>query len=183
MHNRSALLLAAILAMGAAPATAFELTSPDIKDGAPLGERHVFAGFGCTGENLSPALAWKDAPAGTRSFAVTAYDPDAPTGSGWWHWIVFNLPATTLRLSAGAGNPNTGLLPAGALQSRTDFGTPGYGGACPPVGDAPHRYVFTVHALKTDSLPLDVNSSGAMVGFLLNANRLEKATLTARYGR
>lgn len=186
MPKRPTLLPAAILALGVilpAAASAFELSSPDIKDGAPLGERHVFAGFGCTGGNLSPALAWKDAPAGTRSFAVTVYDPDAPTGSGWWHWVVFNLSPTTTSLPTGAGDPAKALLPAESVQSRTDFGAPGYGGACPPTGDTPHRYVFTVHALKTDRLPLDADASGAMVGFLLNANSLGKASLTARYGR
>ncbi|WP_448205087.1 YbhB/YbcL family Raf kinase inhibitor-like protein [Azospirillum sp. sgz302134] len=179
-------LPAALLALGlAVPATAsaFELTSPDIKDRAPLAERHVLNGFGCTGGNLSPALAWKDTPAGTRSFAVTAYDPDAPTGSGWWHWIVFNLPASTMALPAGAGDPAKPMLPAGAVQSRTDFGTPGYGGACPPAGDKAHRYVFTVYALKTDQLPLNADASGAMVGFMLNANSLGKASITTHYGR
>ncbi|MGE5515533.1 MAG: kinase inhibitor [Bacteroidota bacterium] len=175
-------VLATLVMLAAAPAVAggFRLTSPDIADGKPMAERYVFAGFGCTGDNVSPALAWSDAPAGSKSFAVTAYDPDAPTGSGWWHWVVFNVPTATRALPAGAGAG--GALPAGAVQSRTDFGTPGYGGPCPPAG-APHRYVFTVHALDVDSLPLDPQASAAMVGFMVNAHSLGHASLTALYGR
>ncbi|GLR78629.1 YbhB/YbcL family Raf kinase inhibitor-like protein [Azospirillum oryzae] len=175
--------LFAALLLAASPAAAFELHSPDFTDKAPIPERNVFSGFGCTGANQSPALSWTEPPAGTRSLAVTIYDPDAPTGSGWWHWVVFNLPADTRGLPAGAGDPEKPTLPAGAVQSRTDFGTPGYGGPCPPQGDKPHRYVVTVHALKVDNLPLSADTSGAMVGFNLNAASLAKATLTARYGR
>ncbi|CAO3422970.1 YbhB/YbcL family Raf kinase inhibitor-like protein [Azospirillum endophyticum] len=178
---RPALLASLLLA--ASPAAAFELRSPDFTDQAPISERNVFAGFGCAGTNRSPALSWTDPPAGTRSLAVTIYDPDAPTGSGWWHWVVFNLPPDTRGLPAGAGDPATPLLPPGAVQSRTDYGVAGYGGPCPPQGDKPHRYVVTIHALKVDSLPLSPDSSGAMVGFNLNAASLVKATLTARYGR
>lgn len=175
--------LFAALLLTAFPAAAFELHSPDFTNKAPIPERNVFSGFGCTGANQSPALSWTEPPAGTRSLAVTIYDPDAPTGSGWWHWVVFNLPADTRGLPAGAGDPEKPTLPAGAAQSRTDFGTPGYGGPCPPQGDKPHRYVVTVHALKVDNLPLPSDTSGAMVGFNLNAASLAKATLTARYGR
>ena len=146
-------------------------------------EASVLNGFGCTGGNRSPALAWKDAPAGTRSFAVTIYDPDAPTGSGWWHWGVFNLPASTSGLPAGAGDPAKPNLPAGAVQNRTDFGTSGYGGPCPPQGDKPHRYIVTVHALKVESLPLGADAGGAMLGFYLGANALAKASLTFTFGR
>lgn len=166
-----------------AMAAPFTLESGDIQAGKPMTEKQVFKGFGCNGANESPSLQWNNAPAGTRSFAVTAYDPDAPTGSGWWHWVVFNLPATTQSLPTNAGNPTSGLLPAGAIQSRTDFGTPGFGGACPPEGHGPHRYQFTVHALKVDKLDLDPNASAAMVGFMLNANSLGKATLEALYQR
>lgn len=144
---------------------------------------HVFNGFGCVGANLSPALSWRHPPKGTRSFAVTAYDPDAPTGSGWWHWVVFNLPAETRELAAGAGDPAADKMPAGAVQSRTDFGKSGWGGPCPPQGDRPHRYVITVHALKVDKIELDENAPAAMVGFMINANRLAKASITAFYGR
>lgn len=161
----------------------FTLTSSDVRNGASISEQHVFNGFGCQGANLSPALTWNGAPAGTKSFAVTVYDPDAPTGSGWWHWVVFNIPASVNQLPRNAGDPQAKTLPAGSIQSRTDFGKPGYGGPCPPTGDKPHRYQFTVYALKTDKLPLDENAPAAMVGFYLHQNLIKKAVLNARYGR
>lgn len=180
---KSSLVLAALLSLtGTAQAAEFRLTSTDIAEGKALGNKQVFKGFGCEGENISPQLSWSGAPEGTKSFAISVYDPDAPTGSGWWHWTVANLPATTTELPTGAGNPG-GKLPAGAVQGRTDFGQAGFGGACPPVGDKPHRYHFVVWALKVDKLPLDENASGAMVGYMLNANALGKAQLTATYGR
>ncbi|RDS89943.1 kinase inhibitor [Pseudomonas fluorescens] len=157
----------------------FSLTSRDIADNRPLTRREVFQGFGCEGGNTSPELSWKNAPVGTKSYAITVYDPDAPTGSGWWHWTVVNLPASTHSLPSGVG----ANLPAGAVQGRTDYGQPGFGGACPPVGDKPHRYQFTVWALKADKLPLDNQASGALVGYMLNANVLAKATITSTYGR
>ena len=177
-------ILLSLLAMPAlAWAGGFTLESPDVTPKQPIADKHVFKGFGCEGGNLSPALSWRDAPKDTKSFAVTVYDPDAPTGSGWWHWVVFNLPAATHALAQGAGDAGPGKLPQGAIQSRTDFGKPGWGGPCPPQGDKPHRYIFTVHALKTDKLDLDENAPAAMVGFMLNANSLGKASFTAKYGR
>ena len=167
----------------AAQAVNFTIESPDVKPARTIPEVHVFNGFGCVGANLSPALSWRHPPKGTRSFAVTAYDPDAPTGSGWWHWVVFNLPAETRELAAGAGDPAADKMPAGAVQSRTDFGKSGWGGPCPPQGDRPHRYVITVHALKVDKIELDENAPAAMVCFMINANRLAKASITAFYGR
>lgn len=166
----------------AAQAADFTLSSTDIADGKTMSARQEFQGFGCKGANLSPQLSWHGAPAGTRSFAITVYDPDAPTGSGWWHWTVVNLPATTSALPGGAGSSG-GKLPAGAVQGRTDYGQAGFGGACPPVGDKPHRYQFTVWALKTDKLDVNEQSSGALVGFMLRANALATAQLTALYGR
>lgn len=183
MKNRlllSALPMVLSLSVHAAD---FTLSSRDIRDGQPLSSREVFQGFGCDGANTSPQLSWNNPPPGTQSFAITAYDPDAPTGSGWWHWTVVNLPASTSQLPSDAGNVHGEHLPAGAVQGRTDYGQPGFGGACPPVGDKPHRYQFTVWALKVDKLPLDANASGALVGYMLNANALAKATLTATYGR
>lgn len=164
-------------------AQAFQLSSPTIKPNSTLTLDQVFKGFGCEGKNISPALEWKNPPAGTKSYAVTVYDPDAPTGSGWWHWVMFNIPATVTKLEADAGNAASGKAPAGAVQSRTDFGASGFGGACPPPGNKPHRYIFTVYALKVDKIDADANASGAMVGFMLNANKLGKATFTAKYGR
>ncbi|MBI5330186.1 MAG: YbhB/YbcL family Raf kinase inhibitor-like protein [Betaproteobacteria bacterium] len=180
---KTALFVSTTLLAAQVCAGGFTLTSPEIKPGARIAEAQVFRGFGCEGGNVSPALAWQGAPQGTKSFAVTVYDPDAPTGSGWWHWLVFNLPADATGLKPGAGDPKSGLAPAGAVQSRTDFGQPGYGGPCPPVGDKPHRYLFTVHALKVDKLPLDENAPAAMVGYFLNQNALGKAVLRGRYGR
>jgi Raf kinase inhibitor-like YbhB/YbcL family protein len=170
---------AALLALPAA-ASALELRSDAFEDGGTLPEAQVFEGMGCEGGNVSPPLAWSGAPEGTRSFALTVYDPDAPTGSGWWHWTVVNIPPDVTELPAGASDDE---LPKGAIETRTDFGTARYGGACPPPGDGPHRYVFTIHALGVDSLPLDPDASGAMAGFMINANELARASITATYGR
>jgi Raf kinase inhibitor-like YbhB/YbcL family protein len=159
---------------------AFRLTSDDFKDGDTLPEAQVFNGMGHHGGNVSPHLKWEDAPAGTRSYVVTLYDPDAPTGSGWWHWVVANIPVNCAVLPRGCGSGQAGL-PRGAVQTRTDFGRPGYGGAAPPPG-GPHRYIFTVHALKVDQIDVNPDSSGAMVGFLVNMHRLGSATLTTHYG-
>ncbi len=177
MQMRIALVLAAL----ACPAHAeLTLTSPDFADGGTLPEAQVLNGFGCSGANISPALAWTGAPEGTKSFLLTAYDPDAPTGSGWWHWTVANIPADVNSLAAGA---SPAALPDGAVEGRTDFGAPGFGGACPPQGDAPHRYVFTIYAMPEAKMPLDGNASGAMFGFQAKAMSLAHATLTATYGR
>ena len=174
-------LLAATLGLAlhlGAHAADFTVTSTDIAPGQRLAPTQVFQGFGCTGGNLAPQLSWHGAPAGTKSYAITVYDPDAPTGSGWWHWSVFNLPSSTTSLATASAN-----LPAGAVQGRNDYGDSAYGGACPPPGERPHRYQITVWALKTDKLPLDRHASGAMLGYMLNANALGKAQLTGLYGR
>jgi len=179
----TALFLSALAIAASARAADFTVTSPQVSQGGTLGTAQVFNGLGCQGSNQSPALTWSGAPAGTRSFAITVYDPDAPTGSGWWHWVVYNLPATTSGLPANAGTVDSRSLPGSAVQVRTDYGTPGFGGACPPPGDRPHRYVFTVHALKVDRLDVPAGASPAMVGYFLGMNRLGQATLEARYGR
>ncbi len=173
------------LSAGAASAQNMTLTSPDIKEGAAIANEQVFKGFGCAGENISPALSWSGAPAGTKSFAVTIYDPDAPTGSGWWHWVVFNIPAGTTSLPKNAGDVSKKLVPEGAVQSRTDFGAAGYGGPCPPKGDKPHHYHITVFAVDADKLPdaKDDSASAALVGYDLNFHTLAKVTLTGLYGR
>ncbi len=172
-----------VLMAGQVYAADFRVTSPVVKEKGTIGNEQVFSGFGCTGGNVSPELQWQNAPKETKSFAVTVYDPDAPTGSGWWHWLIFNIPPSVMTLPANAGKPESGLAPKGAIQSMTDFGQRGYGGPCPPVGNKPHRYIFTVYALKVDQLPLKEDASGAMVGFYLNQNALAKATLMAHYGR
>jgi hypothetical protein len=152
--------LASFLFASGVQAADFEATSPTFVDGKFLPAAHVLEGFGCHGGNRSPAIAWSGAPPGTKSFAVTLYDPDAPTGSGWWHWTVFNIPAAVASLPEGAGSPTGPGLPDGAIQGRTDFGAPGFGGACPPEGDPPHHYVLTVWALKVEKLPLDASAGG-----------------------
>ena len=163
-----------------------KVTSTSFKDGEYLGADHILSadyGFGCAGGNRSPQLRWEDAPEGTKSFAVLCFDPDAPTGSGFWHWVVVNIPPTVTELPLDASNPAANRLPAGALQVRTDFGKPGYGGPCPPAGDHPHRYLFTVHAVSIDRLPVSADTSAAVVGFYLNFNTLAKATLMGLFKR
>ena len=156
----------------------FTLLSTDIAEGRPLSGSHVFNSFGCTGENISPQLSWKNAPQGTKSFVITCFDPDAPVG--WWHWLVFNIPANVSELATNAGSGAD--LPEGAIQSVTTFGTPGYGGACPPEGQV-HRYVFTVYALSEEKLDLDETAMPGFVGFMAHMNALGRATLTATFTR
>ncbi len=159
------------------------LTLKSMELAGQLTDDQVFSGFGCAGKNISPELHWKDAPKNTKSFAVTVYDPDAPTGSGWWHWVIFDIPAASNQLLADAGNVKKSIAPKGVIQSITDFGGFGFGGACPPKGDAPHQYIFTVHALDVESLGLDKNASAAKVGYYLSNHTLAKASLVSYYGR
>ncbi len=174
-----------LIGAGAANAQDMILTSADIKEGATIANEQVLKGFGCNGGNLSPALSWSGAPNATKSFAVTMFDPDAPTGSGWWHWVAFNIPASTTSLPKGAGDVKKKLMPKDAIQSRNSFGTEGYGGPCPPPGDKPHHYQITVFAVDVDKLPDAKNAaaSAALVGSDLKSHTLAKATLTVLYGR
>ena len=176
------LTLAATL-FGTAQAADFKLTNTSIKAGCTVADEQVYKGFGCTGGNVSPELSWSGAPTGTKSFALTVYDPDAPTGSGFWHWVVVDIPPTAMALPKGAGKPGAPGLPAGALMTRTDWGAPGYGGPCPPKGDKPHRYQFTLFAVDLPKLDVTADSSAAVVGFNLHYHTLAKASLTATYGR
>ncbi len=155
------------------------LFSQDFNDGDKMPERHVFNGMGYQGDNLSPHLAWDEVPEGTKSFVVTCYDPDAPTGSGWWHWVVANIPAEITVLPQGAGS-GVAELPESAIQTRTDFGQTGYGGAAPPQGES-HRYIFSVHALDVETLDVDEGASGAMVGFNVHFHALASASVTVKY--
>ncbi len=173
--------VALFLCATVAGAEVFTLKSDQI--GGQLTINEVYSGFGCTGKNISPQLKWVNAPKNTKSFALTVYDPDAPTGSGWWHWVVFNIPADAMGLATDAGNPQKNLAPKGSVQSMTDYGKPGFGGACPPQGDKPHRYIFTVFALDVPKLDLDEKANAALVGFMLNAHAIEKASLISYYGR
>jgi hypothetical protein len=162
---------------------AFTLTSPDIAADSTIDRKFEFNGFGCSGENRSPSLKWSGAPAGTKGYAVTLYDPDAPTGSGFWHWFVVNIPGSVSELASDAGAIGGANLPAGAKHVRIDYGISGFGGPCPPEGDPPHRYVFTVHALKVERLDIPDDATAAVAGFMVNANSLGKASFTAKYGR
>ena len=159
----------------------FTLSSKDL--GGETTKVQEFNGFGCSGDNVSPQLSWKNAPEGTKSFAITMYDPDAPTGSGFWHWVVFDIPANTNELVTNAGNVKLNIAPKGAIQSKTDYGINGFGGPCPPVGHGFHQYIITIHALKTDKLGLDANSNPAVVGFYLWNSTLAKASIVAYYKR
>lgn len=159
----------------------FTLSSKDL--GGQTTKIQEFNGFGCTGENISPQLSWKNAPEGTKSFAVTMYDPDAPTGSGFWHWVVFDIPSTTNELVSNAGILKSNLLPKGAIQSITDYGIKGFGGPCPPQGHGYHQYIITIYALKTDKLGLNEDTNPAVVGFYLWNNTLAKASIVAYYKR
>jgi Raf kinase inhibitor-like YbhB/YbcL family protein len=158
---------------GRLSAQTFTLKSNEI--GGQATNRQFFNGFGCHGENISPELSWENAPAGTQSFAVTIYDKDAPTGSGFWHWLIFNIPANVMELKSNAGDVNKTIAPQGAVQSISDFGKAGYGGPCPPAGPI-HEYLITVYALKS-TLSLDRNTGPALVGFNLNANTIAKASI------
>lgn len=157
-----------------ANAETFQLTSGAIAEGSRLNVSQVFKGFGCEGGNIAPDLAWSGAPEGTKSFAITVYDPDAPTGSGWWHWFAFNIPAEATGVPGGA-------IPETAVELSNDYGIKGFGGACPPPGEV-HRYRFTVHALGT-MLDLDGAAGNALAGYMVNANSLASATITAVYNR
>jgi Raf kinase inhibitor-like YbhB/YbcL family protein len=163
----------------------FRVSSNSFKDGDYLGHSHILSaefGFGCAGGNQSPHLAWSGAPADTKSFAVTCFDPDAPTGSGFWHWVVVNIPGGVNELAAGAGNPG-GKLPAGAMMTRNELGAPSYIGPCPPEGDHPHRYLFTVFAVGVPTLPVKADTSAAVVGFNLHFNTLAKAAIMGLFKR
>jgi Raf kinase inhibitor-like YbhB/YbcL family protein len=178
------------------PPATFSLSSPDLTGGT-FSNKFVLNGFGCSGQNVSPELRWSNVPVGTKSLALQVYDPDAPTGSGFWHWAVYNIPATATGLAQGAGN-GAATLPAGAFGGITDFqdtgatgGNGNYGGPCPPQGDAPHRYVFTLYALSVDKLEVaggvPKTGTAGLYGFVLNkgvgAALLGKASFTATYGR
>src|SRR5512138_33741 len=154
----------------------FTLRSTDVRQGQPMHDAHAFAGA-----NRSPQLAWSGAPAGTRSYVVTCFDPDAPTPSGFWHWVVVDVPASVTELAADAGRADGSGLPRGAYHCRNDYGTMGFGGAAPPKGDRPHRYSFVVHALDVDRLGLDGSASPAAVSFTLLGHTLARAILTPTY--
>ena len=159
----------------------FTLSSKNL--GGQATKLEEFNGFGCSGENSSPQLSWSNAPEGTKSFAITMYDPDAPTGSGFWHWVVFDIPANVSELVKNAGNVSLNLAPKGAIQSTTDYGIKGFGGPCPPEGHGYHEYIITVFALKTEKLGLNDSINPAIVGFNLWNQTLAKASIVMYYKR
>ena len=161
----------------------FKLYSTDISDAKNMSKAQEFTGFGCNGGNLSPHLRWSGAPQETKSFAITVYDPDAPTGSGWWHWQIVDIPAFVNEIPKGAGDINKNIAPIKSIQIENDFGFQGFGGACPPVGDKPHRYQFTIHALSVKNLGVKVSASGALVGYMIRSNSLASSTIEALYKR
>ncbi|KLV06963.1 kinase inhibitor [Photobacterium aquae] len=165
-----------LLAVVSFTSSAMTLTSKDIQEGSRMADTYTYNGFGCSGDNQSPQLSWSGAPEGTKSFAITAYDPDAPTGSGWWHWMAIDIPASQQSLKRG----ESPKIP-GATELHNDYGVKGFGGVCPPKGDGMHRYQFTVWALPMAKLDLPKGASNALVGFMLNSKALDKATLTATY--
>jgi len=172
------IILVASLVASMAMANNFTLTSTEL--GGQLTKKQEFNGFGCSGENISPELSWNNAPKGTKSFAVTVYDPDAPTGSGWWHWLVVNIPATSSSLPTGV---TLNKLPKGAIETMNDYGVTTFGGACPPEGDKHHQYIFTVHALSVEKLDVTSKSDSALVGYMIHANTIEKSSLVSYYKR
>jgi len=174
-------IVAGLIALGGfgLGAQAMTLISPTIENGESLQNAQIYNGWGCTGKNESPALEWSDVPEGTKSFAVTMYDPDAPTGSGWWHWVVVNIPADVRSLPENAGVKDSKKLPQGAIQLRNDFGYNGFGGACPPEGSKPHNYQITVYALNTSKLDIPPNASPAYAGFFIFQHKIGEARLIA----
>ncbi|KHD26517.1 kinase inhibitor [Vibrio caribbeanicus] len=172
------LSLLTLAVMTSTAAQAFDISSKDIQEGHPMAKTFEYSGWGCDGGNISPQLTWDNVPQGTQSFAITAYDPDAPTGSGFWHWIATDIPVSLSELPRGAN-----IKKLGGQEHRIDYGSVGFGGACPPEKDGMHRYQFTVWALPKAKLGLDENTPLAVIGFTLNSLAIDKATLTATYTR
>ncbi|MSQ47221.1 MAG: YbhB/YbcL family Raf kinase inhibitor-like protein [Deltaproteobacteria bacterium] len=170
------LVVASVLVTTVVSAADFTLRSKALKPGAAIGTEHYSNNAGCSGGNVMPDLEWSNAPKDTKSFAVTLFDKDAPTGSGFWHWVAYDIPADTTGLPGGATG---GMLPAGTVEGNTDLGKPGFFGPCPPAGRQ-HTYLYTVHALKVAKLPVDKGVSPATVGFFLWQNGLAKATFTVQ---
>ena len=159
----------------------FTLTSESITHDQPLARPQVSGLMGPGGDDESPQLTWSGFPEGTRSFAVTVYDPDAPTASGFWHWAVFNLPVTTTSLPAGAGTQGSGLLPEGAVTLRNDGGFAGFVGAAPPAGHGPHHYHVVVHAVDVETLDIPAEGSPAYLGFNLFSHSIGRARIIGTY--
>lgn len=173
------LIIATLLAFSMSYAGNFTLTSNDLS--GQLTKKQEFSGFGCSGKNISPDLSWSDAPKERKSFAIIMYDKDAPTGSGWWHWTMFNIPSTTKSIASNASNSK--LLPKGTVEGTNDYGFVGFGGACPPKGHGNHTYVITIHALDIDSLDINEKTNQAIVGYKINAHTIKKSSIISYYER
>ena len=183
LKTLSLLSILSLTLSATALADSFTVSSDDMDNGKFLNKSQEFNGFGCTGNDVSPQLKWTDAPKGTKSFAITAYDPDAPTGSGWWHWQIINIKASVNEIKNGAGSNKKTLAPTGSQQMINDYGSQGFGGACPPAGHGLHHYRFTALALSVETLTLPKNASGALTGYMINSNTIGTATLEALYKR
>jgi len=179
LKNTIALTCVALFSSSSLFSDGLSLKSNDLLGQVSINQ--VFNGFGCTGKNISPQLSWSNTPKNTKSFAITIYDPDAPTGSGWWHWVMFNIPKDTNQISSNASQ--LGLLPKGTVQSKTDFGNTGFGGACPPKGDKAHTYITTIYALDVEKINLDKNANPALVGYMINSHMIEKSSIVTYYKR
>ena len=153
------------------------ITSDDIDNGKNISEEFVYSGFGCKGKNLSPSLEFVNVPSDAKSLALTVYDPDAPTGSGWWHWVVYDIDPNTTKVERGSSK-----IGANSVVARNDFGEYKYGGPCPPKGSN-HRYIFTLYALSVEKLPVPRDASAALIGYNLNANAIKKISIIPRYNR
>jgi Raf kinase inhibitor-like YbhB/YbcL family protein len=164
------------------PVPSFSLRSDDVADGEMMSGNQIYDGWGMTGGNISPSLYWSGFPAETKSFAVTCFDPDAPTGSGFWHWIVLGIPASVTELETGVAGTGGSGLPKGAFHVRNDYSVKDFGGAAPPAGDPPHRYVFAVHALDVESLDVNDEISPAVAGFNLRFHTIARAVMIPLIG-
>jgi Raf kinase inhibitor-like YbhB/YbcL family protein len=184
MHRKLKIVSSLLFTLStSAFAGSLTLSSNDISEGEFMTKKHVYNGFGCSGDDLSPHLKWSDAPKGTKSFAITAYDPDAPTGSGWWHWQIVNIPKTVTEIATGAGSKKMDISGQGSMHIENDYGRKAFGGACPPSGHGVHHYRFTIHALSVEKLDLPENASGALAGYMINANTIESNTIESLYKR
>lgn len=181
--TRSLLATFLLIAGTTVSADELKLTSPDVGADKPFAQDFVYNAFGCTGGNQSFALNWSGIPAGTKSFAITHFDPDAMRGRGFWHWFVIDIPESATALPRDAGNQDNSKLPTGARQVKTSFGKAAYGGSCPPAGDKPHNYVVTLYALKVPKLAVPADATAAQALPIVEANALGKATLTYQFGR
>ena len=172
-------IVSILLTFSISYAGTFTLSSDDLQ--GQLTKQQEFDGFGCSGKNISPDLKWSDAPKGTKSFAILMYDKDAPTGSGWWHWMAFNIPASTTSVSSNASKLK--LLPKGTIEGTNDYGLVGFGGACPPQGHGTHSYLITVHALDVAHLDINEKTNQSVVGYMINSHTIQKSSIISYYKR